>query len=328
MAERDHVHSSPEQSRATFLSRANDINRDLGLGSRVTQESRQRFLNADGSFNVHREGLSFLHSLNLYHWLLTIRWTTFFFLIALSYLAANLIFAFAYLLCGSSALQGASDPSLGDRFLEAFFFSVQTASTIGYGALTPHGLAANLLVTFEALIGLLGFALATGLLFARFSRPNARILYSQNAIIAPYHGITALEVRIVNARSSQLVNVRATVTLSRMENVEGQAYRKFYDLALERRMVVFFPLHWVIVHPINPSSPLFGVTPEEFEASDPEVLIMLTAIDETFSQTVHARTSYKHTDILWGVRFSDIFLPAADGRIAVDVRRLSEVDGV
>ncbi len=305
-----------------------DINRDLGLGSRVTQESRQRFLNPDGSFNVQREGLSFFRSLNLYHWLLRIGWAVFFTLIGLSYLIANVFFAVAYLLCGNGSLQNLSDPPMGSRFLEAFFFSVETISTIGYGTLTPHGLAAHLLVTLEALVGLLGFALATGLLFARFSRPNAKILYSKKAIIAPYQGITALEVRIANARTSQLVNVRATVSLSRFELTGDRVRRKFYDLALERREVVFFPLHWVIVHPIDESSPLFGVTKEEFDNSDPEILILITAIDETFSQTVHARTSYKHTEILWGVRFADIFLPTHDGRIAVDVRRISQVEEI
>ncbi len=314
------------RTRWTSSEAKNDVNQDLGLGTRVTQESRERFLNPDGSFNVERQGLSFLHSLNVYHWLLTIRWPTFFLLIGLSYLLANISFAAAYLLCGASALQSPGDPTLGSRFLEAFFFSVQTVSTIGYGSLTPHGIAANILVSIEALVGLLGFALATGLLFARFSRPDARILYSRNAIIAPYQGITALEIRIANARTSQLVNVSATVSLSRFETVDGRPYRKFHELPLERSMVVFFPLHWVIVHPIDESSPLFGVTREEFEASDPEILIMLTAIDETFSQTVHARTSYKHTEVLWGMRFADIFLPGDSGRIAVDVRKISEVE--
>jgi inward rectifier potassium channel len=302
-----------------------EINRDLGLGTRVVQESRQRFLNQDGSFNVERHGLSFFRSLNLYHWLLTITWPKFFLLIALAYLFTNLMFASGYLLCGPGALQGTDDPALRSRFLEAFFFSVQTVATIGYGAVTPRGMAANILVTLEALIGLLGFALATGLLFARFSRPNARIVFSRHAIVAPYRGITALELRIANARSNQLINVEAVMSLSRFEMIEGMPRRKFYDLKLERNMVVFFPLHWVIVHPIDDSSPLFGVTREEFEASDAEILIQLTAIDETFYQTVHTRTSYKHTEVLWGVRFADIFISSPGNRIAVDVRKLSNI---
>jgi len=305
--------------------RNDEINRDLGLGSRVTQESRQRFLNRDGSFNVERRGLSFFRSLNVYHWLITIPWTMFFLLIALSYLLANVVFAFAFLLCGPGALQGSSEPVMNSRFLEAFFFSVQTVATVGYGGVTPHGLAANILVTIEVLIGLLCFALATGLLFARFSRPNAKIVFSRNAIVAPYHDITAFEFRIANARTSQLINVEATVSLSRLETIDGKPYRRFYELALERKMVVFFPLHWIVVHPIDDSSPLSGVTKEQFDASDAEILILLTAVDETFSQAVHARTSYKHTDVLWQVKFADIFLHSRDRRIAVDVRKISDV---
>jgi inward rectifier potassium channel len=301
-----------------------DINRDLGLGTRVAQESRQRFLNRDGSFNVERLGLPFFRSLNLYHWLVNIPWTAFYLLIALSYLLANAVFAAGYLACGPDALRGAGDLGLAGRFLAAFFFSVQTIATIGYGALVPHGLAANVLVTIESLVGLLGFALATGLLFARFSRPNAKIIFSPNAVVAPYHGITALEFRIANARSSQLINVEAVVTLSRLETIGGGPRRRFYELPLERRSVVFFPLHWVIVHPIDENSPLYGVTREQFLASDAEILVLLTATDETFAQPVHSRTSYKHTEVLWGARFADIYLPPRD-RIGVNLRRLGDV---
>jgi inward rectifier potassium channel len=315
--------SGSEQFMAT-QQHLGEINRDLGLGSRVAQESRQRFLNRDGSFNVERHGLPLFRSLNLYHWLLSIPWAAFFLLVAFSYLLANVVFAAGYVACGPGALRGAGDPALAGRFLTAFFFSVQTIATIGYGGISPHGLAANALVTVESLAGLLGFALATGLLFARFSRPNAKIVFSRNAVVAPYLGITALEFRIANARSSQLLNVDAVITLSRFETIDGRPRRKFHELALERRNVVFFPLHWVIVHPIDERSPLFGVTREQFEASDAEILVMLTAIDETFSQPVHARTSYKHAEVLWGARFADIFLPSRE-RIAVDLRRLSDV---
>jgi inward rectifier potassium channel len=303
-----------------------DINRDLGLGSRVAQDSGQRLLNRDGSFNVDRFGLSFFRSLNVYHWLLTISWTSFFLLLALAYLVVNLAFASAFVLCGPGALKGASDPGVASPFLNAFFFSVQTVATIGYGGVRPVGVPANLIVTVEALVGLLGFALATGLLFARFSRPNAKIIFSLNAIVAPYRGATALEIRIVNARSSQLTNVSAAVTLSRLETTEGRSRRRFYDLELERRTVILFPLHWVIVHPINESSPLFGLTREEFDASDPEILVLLNAIDETTSQPVHVRSSYKHTEVLWNVNFADIFLRSRQMRIGIDVRRLSDVD--
>jgi inward rectifier potassium channel len=166
------------------------------------------------------------------------------------------------------------------------------------------------------------------LLFARFSRPDARIIFSRNAIVAPYRGITALEFRIANSRSSQLINVQATVSISMKEIINGVPVRRFYPLTLERETVVFFPLHWVIVHPIDSTSPLFGMTKEQFDATDAEILILLTAVDETFSQTVHTRSSYKYQDVVWGVRFSDIFHPSVDGKIGIDLRRIHNTENI
>lgn len=306
----------------------NDVNRDLGFGSRVTEQSHERFLNRDGSFNVSRKGLPFFQSLNLYHWLLTISWLKFQLIVIASYFLTNLIFATGYLLCGSGALEGSTGTTLQERFFEAFFFSVQTLATIGYGKISPAGLAANLLVTIEALTGLLGFALATGLLFARFSRPQAKIVFSERAVIAPYKGITAFEFRIINQRSNQLIDVHMTLVLSRLETVNGRTVRKFYALPLEREQVVFFPLHWVIVHPITEASPLYGITEEQFKTSDAEFLILLTGVDETFAQTVHARSSYKHTEVVWNAKFKDMFNKEDNAGLSVDMRLLHEIEGV
>jgi inward rectifier potassium channel len=306
-----------------------DPKRDLGFGSRVAQQSQRRLLNRDGSFNVARSGLSFLRSLSLYHALLTMSWTRFFALAVLGYFATNLAFGLGYVLCGPGALEGAAAATPGQRFAEAFFFSVQTLATIGYGRLSPQGLPANLLVTVEALLGLLGFALVTGILFARFSRPDTRIAFSDRAVIAPHRGGTALMFRLANERSNQLLEVKATVTLSRMETAGATRVRRFHLLALERSRVMFLPLHWVCVHPIDETSPLHGETPERFEASDAEVLILLTAVDETFSQAVQARSSYKPSEVVWGARFRDIFLaPDADGIVRIDLRRLHEIERV
>ena len=301
--------------------------RDLGFGTRLAQESRARFLNRDGSFNVVRTGLPFRRTLSAYHALLTMPWPRFFALITFAYFATNVIFAGAYLLCGPEGLSGTSATNPHDRMLEDFFFSVQTLATIGYGSVAPRSLLANLLVTVEALIGLMGFALATGLLFARFSRPDPHIAFSAKAVVTPFRGGTALMFRIVNERSSQLTDMQATVVLSRMERQGGDRMRKFHDLALTRQRVVFLPLHWVVVHPIAEGSPLHGVTPEEFAAADSEVLILLTAMDETFFQTVHVRSSYKPDEIAWGVRYADMFLPESpDGRVGIDVRKLHDLE--
>jgi inward rectifier potassium channel len=302
-----------------------EIDRDLGLGSRVAEQSTVRFLNRDGSFNVRREGFGFFRSRNMYHWLLTMSWPRFHLIVAVYYAVANLLFAAGYLACGPGALHGAEAETLGERFMEAFFFSVQTLATIGYGRLSPEGLAANILVSAEALTGLLGFAMITGLLFSRFARPTAKILYSEHAIIAPYHGRTAFEFRLANERSNQLIDVQATVVLSRLERGPGGVARKFYPLTLEREKVIFLPLHWVIVHPIDEKSPLYGVTEEAFRESDAEFLILLSATDETFSTVVHSRSSYKHHEVIWGASFGDMFQSRPDGVLSIDLRRIHTI---
>jgi len=302
--------------------------RDLGFGSRVLQHTDARFLNRDGSFNVVRENESFLRSLNLYHEMLTAPLWVFYSVIVSAYVLLNLLFAAAYLLCGPGALLGSTAVTPGERYLEAFFFSVQTLATIGYGRLSPAGSAANSLVAIEALVGLLGVAFATGLGFARFSRPLAHILYSEKAVIAPYRGITGFMFRIINERRNQLIEVKARLTLSRMVNEDGRRIRRFEPLALERSTVLFFPLHWTLVHPIDEKSPLYGATAESLREAKAEFMILLTGTDETFSQTVHARSSYLPEEVVVGARFKDMFVDADDGRPRVDMHRFHELEAV
>lgn len=300
--------------------------RDLGFGSVVSSQSRQRLLNRDGSFNVERRGLSLWSSLSPYHALLRMAWIHFFVLAVVLYIAVNALFAASYLLCGPDALRGEAAGAPGHGFQRAFFFSVQTLSTIGYGHVYPNGLAANLLVTAESLLGLLGFAIVTGLLFARFSRPSARILFSRDAILAPYSGGKAFEFRIANARSSQIIELEAKVLFTRFEICDGARTRRYYNLALERDRVAFFPLSWTVVHPIDADSPLRGETPESLRGAQAEFLVLLTGIDETFSDTVHARSSYIAEEVVWDARFANIFEQKPGGnRLAIDLRRLSEI---
>jgi len=297
---------------------------DLGFGSVIARESRRRLLNRDGSFNVAREGLRPFSSLSLYHFLLTVSWPRFLALVSLGYLVVNLIFAAAFVACGPGALAGRVEP--GGKLLNAFFFSVQTFATIGYGSLIPTSLPANLLVTLESVVGLLGFALATGLVFARFSRPTARILFSDRAIIAPYGSGTGLMFRIANARSSQIIDLEAKVIMSRFESGIG---RNFYTLDLERDRVAFFPLSWTIVHPIDERSPFFGIGPEDLTNCGMEILVLLQGIDEIFSQTVHARSSYEGEEVIWGAQFRNIFNPPGpDGVLTIDLGRLHDFEKV
>lgn len=307
---------------------AQAVQDDLGLGTRVVEKSRKRYINRDGSFNVRRLGLRYFESMTAYHAFILMSWPKFQLTVASAYLVTNVLFAVGFFLCGPNALRGSEATNARERFWEAFFFSVQTLATIGYGHISPRGLAANVLVAVEALAGLLGFAIITGMLFARFSRPVAKIVYSQSAIVAPFQGGTAFMFRIANKLSSQIINVEAVVSFSRWVSENGRRVRRFYELNLERKKVMFFPLHWVIVHPIDQSSPLFGLTEADLEDSDAEFVIMLTGVDELFAQSVHSRMSYKHEEIVWGAKFRDMFRGLDDGVVSIDMSEIHSIDRV
>ena len=302
------------------------LNQDLGLGGKLSERSRVRLLNRDGTFNVRRNNLSAFHPYNAYNTLLSLRVPRLLALMATGYLVTNLLFAALYWLAGPGAISGESPTPLG-RFEDCVFFSVQTLATIGYGKLVPATRAANVLVGIEALVGLLGFAVLSGLLFARFTRPTARVSFSRNAIIAPYQNGWALMFRLVNLRNHNLADVHAVVSLARWVEENGARRRRFDQLALERDAIIFMPLHWVVVHPITDASPLRGLTPESLAAADPEVVCLISAADETFAQTVHAKTSYDKADIVWGARFRDMYLTDTD-RVAIDLTRLHDIESV
>ena len=314
---------------ASAPSAAQEEFRDLGFGTEVARGTRRRLLNRDGTFNVVLDGLNPLSSLSLYHWLLTISWPRFLAFITASYVAINTLFAFAYLLLGADALQASIGDFAGSPFYRAFFFSVDTFATIGYGNIIPVGVAANTLVTIEALLNIVGVALATGVIFARFSRPSARIIYSRNAIVAPYRDKTALEFRIANARSSQLIEVQVQAILTKIEQVGQSTIRKFYDLSLERNRVVFFPLSWTVVHPIDANSPMWGLTQADLVKADVELLVLLIATDETVSQNVHSRSSYQANEIVWGAKFANMFMRSeTEGIIGMNLSRIHDIERV
>jgi inward rectifier potassium channel len=301
--------------------------RDLGFGSVVAGQSRQRMLNPDGSFNVRRTGLSAATSLNLYHTLLSMTWRVFLGLVLLLYFLSNIFFGLLYASLGAEALVDISSTPTDNLFVRGFFFSVQTFATIGYGTIHPVGIVPNLIVTVESYYSLIANALITGLVFARFARPTAKIVFSKYAVIAPYQDITALMFRIVNGRSSQLIEVGAQVMFARFVNENGRVVRRFDILPLERRRVTFFPLTWTIVHPIDEGSPLYGLTAEDLKRTDAEILILLTATDETFSTVVHTRRSYKPDEVRLGYKFVNIYNESADGEpISIDVRKLSVIE--
>ena len=283
-------------------------------------------LNRDGSFNVERSGLPFWQSLHLFHFLIKISWWRFNLTVIASYIAFNALFAGAFWLAGPGAVIGFTSTAFSAaRLLECFFFSVQTFSTIGYGGYVPATLAAHAIVTAEAIAGMFFVALATGIVFARFSQPNARLILSRNAIIAPFKGGRALMFRVANRRKSQLIEVEATVVFA--YRAKGSAAgRSFHPLALEREKIMFMPLHWVVVHPIDESSPLWGMEEGALDRCDAELMILLKAVDETFSQPVQSRASYGAEDVVWGAKFTDIYEQPVDGFLRVDLSRLSETE--
>jgi inward rectifier potassium channel len=245
------------------------------------------------------------------------------------YFVVNALFAFGYLACGPRAIAGIGDKGAGERFLASFFFSVHTLATIGYGNMVPVSAAANILVTVESLIGLLGFSVIAALAFARFARPVSHIVFSRNAIIAPYRDITAFMFRIVNQKASEIVELDATVLMTRRKKDGAYADREYIPLKLERQRVVFFPAPWTIVHPIDETSPLWGKTHDDLLASGAEFLVRLNGFDDTFSQTVHTRSSYAASEVVWGARFRNVFNPLRpDGSVSVDIRKLHEFERV
>ena len=296
-------------------------NFDPGLTQQYTATLR-RAINKDGRFNIRRRGVTW-HDFHPYLYLITVSWRAFLALLLAGFVTLNCFFAILYYATGIEHLHGAEAPTAWGRFLNGFFFSTHTLTTVGYGSIYPEGVLANSIAAVEALAGLMIFAIATGLLVGRVSRPSARIGFSDRMIVAPYRGITSLQFRIVNRRMGNLMELDARVLLMTVEEVEGRLQRKFLELKLERDHVLFFPLTWTIVHPIEPDSPLFGVTPEDLEKRQAEALIMIKGIDDTFNQAVHVRYSYRYDEIEWGAKFEPAFNIDGEGNMWIEVNRVS-----
>lgn len=299
---------------------------DLGFGTRIN-ESYSRLINKDGSFNVARQNAAFWDRINLYHRLIAMPWSRFLLYLLLFYAVIHLLFTGLYLLAGTEHLKGLDAQKPFDHFWGAFFFSTQTLTTVGYGSVSPNNFSTNLIAAIEATLGWLIFALTTGLLYGRFSRPVARIRFSHRAVFAPYLDVNGWMFRIINERSNQLIDLEVEVSMSRLEKKpDGTPYRRYYSLELERNRVAFFPMNWTLVHPITNDSPLYGCTPEQLEESDTEFLIFLRAVDDTFSQLVHSRYSYRYDEILWGQKFRPMFDSSEHDLITVDLEKLDETD--
>lgn len=302
----------------------NQNQNDLGFG---TAASGNRNMNKDGSFNVERTGEPWFRSYEIYHSLITMSWTKFILLVISGYLFANLIFAIIYYFVGAEHLSmEAAKMSEGEKFWEVFFFSSQTLTTLGYGRIAPVGPMASSIAAVESMLGLLGFALATGILYGRFSRPEAKILFSQKMVVAPYREITGLMFRMANIRRNQLIEVDVDVTIGYTE--PGAKSRSFTSLELERKKINLFPTSWTIVHPIDENSIFYGRTERELEEMKFEIYVILKAFDDTFSQTIYARTSYHSQELVHGAKFLPMFHQKEGGKTLLDLRLIDTMEKV
>lgn len=275
----------------------------------------------NGRLNIVGMGKWYSYWRDPYHLMLTLPWSGFLALTVLGYVVANALFALAYL-AGGDGIENARP----GNFLDAFFFSVQTMASIGYGVMHPRTVYANVLVTIEALTGLMGLAVGTGLMFARFSRPTARVIFSRVAVITSYEGVPTLMFRAANQRRNQILEAQMRVGLGRDEvSVEGQSMRRVYDLNLIRSQNPLFSLSWTAMHRIDEQSPLYGVTPESLDKAEASLVVTLSGLDETVSQPIHARHTYICRDILWNMRFVDIISKTKDGNRFVDYSRFHDV---
>jgi inward rectifier potassium channel len=257
---------------------------------------------------------------DLYFYLTTVSWPKLLLIIVGLFGFIKCLVALGYMIDG-----GVANARRGS-FTDAFFFSVQTMATIGYGVMAPSSLVANIMVSIEALSGLVALAVVTGLVFARFSRPTARVRFSRVAVISPRDGVPSLMFRAANQRNNRIVEAQIHVVLSRWEMTrEGESIRRFYDLAITRARNALFSLSWTVVHPIVEGSPLLGETAASLKASRSMIIVSLVGMDESFLQNVHVRYVWVADEIIWGTRFADVLHEFPDGTYSIDYSHFDEV---
>lgn len=297
---------------------------DPGLGEKYFKHTK-RIINKDGSFNIKRTGGG-LSSINAFHYLINISWTKFLLIVFAGFILVNLFFALLYQLAGIENLSNAFSKDGVQSFLNTFFFSVQTFATVGYGGIHPTGLFSNIISSLESMTGILSFALATGLLYGRFSKPSAKIIFSDRAIIAPFQDSKALMFRVANSRDNILMEMEANAMMTFLDKSDNRFTRKYFPLNLQINFIHFFPLPWTIVHPIDEDSPLFGKTAKDLADLEAEVLIMIKGFDDSFSQNVITRSSYKFNEIDWDAKFVRAYSTDETGETIVDLEKVSETE--
>ncbi len=299
---------------------------DPGLGEKFTART-QRLVNRDGTFNVRRLGPTWVRGDWFFYWV-NLSWGRFGLAVLGYFTVINSLFALGYLGIGYQAsLLGAPPANTWwEHFLDVFFFSVQTFTSVGYGVVSPKGIASGFLSSFEALTGVLTFAVITGLVYARFSKPTARILFSDAAIVTPPDPATGLRrfmLRLANERANTVIDMTARLMFSVML---PDFTRRYYALTLERNTVMFLPLNWTLVHDITPESPLYDLTPADLEAQNAEFLVLLRGFDDTYAQDINARCSYTYGELRWHHRFVRPYRTTAAGETLLDLKLISTTE--
>jgi inward rectifier potassium channel len=297
---------------ATLRNTNKSIN-NTGFGTNANAEGG-RLINKDGTVNLRKTGLSYLERLSIYHVLLRLPRLQFLLLVFAFYTSTNVFFALIYVLIGTEHLAGTEiTNSVLYQFQQAFFFSSQTLTTVGYGHISPSGLLANIIASLESFVGIMSFALVTGLFFARFSRPKAYLRFSDPIIIAPFKGATALMFRVASQKNNHLTDAEAQVTAAFHIMEEGKMVTKFFQLPLEISRINSLAISWTLVHPIDESSPFWGLKEEDLKQIKVEVMPGIKAFDDHYSNTVQQRTSYTSQDLVYGARFLPVFQRSEDG---------------
>lgn len=278
----------------------------------------KRLVNKDGSFNIIRKGQPNQWMNNFYHTLIDLSWFKFSLFVSLVFVVFILIFSFIY-----TVIQSKFDWS---TFYDSFFYSAQTLTTADFGCTSPPGTLAKLLSLVEALAGIIAFAIATGICYGRFAKPDAKIRFSKNMVIAPFNDKTALQFKICNTRNSNLIEVEATLLFTYYATLHNRKMRRYTYLSLEREKVSSFPLPWVISHPIEESSPLYKMDADALKACNAEFLVLIKAYDDTFSQNVNLRFSYRYDEIIWGAKFKINFDQEINEKIVIEMNRMDEYE--
>jgi inward rectifier potassium channel len=288
-----------------------------------------RFVNKSGKANVKKTGIGFLDSISWYHTMLNIPRWKFLVIIVLFYFIVNLVFASIYYMVGVENLKGITSSSSIEKFGQAFFFSIQTFTTVGYGHISPSGFLASFVAAVEALFGLLSFAIATGLFYGRFSKPKAHLLFSSNALIAPYGKGIALMLRLTPFKNTNFTDAEAKITLAMVIEEKGKLVNKFYILDLEMAKVNSLTLSWTLVHPITENSPLYNLSKKDYENTEGEFLVYVKVFDDMYSTTVVKRTSYTFSEIIFDAKFLPMFSKSNDSdRTILHIDKLNDFEKV